>query len=806
MAVDRQAVERILERAEARNRATLLEPEVYKILAAAAIDVPSHAVFWNADEIDDEVLESVPGLEVVAKVVSPRIAHKSEFGGVRFIAKTADAVRAVLHDFARRAAEQELGPVGVLVAERLDLRTGPGAELLLSLRLDRAFGPVISFGLGGVTTEYWGKNLRAGRTLAIRPANDLAASPRVAAEMVSGTVAGDFLAGRVRGQEAPLVAPGTAEGAVQALAELAEAFNPLNHDGPWTLEELEINPLAVDAHGRLVALDGLGRFSQTKEEVRPRPVRKLKSLLEPKLILLIGVSSRAMNPGRIILRNLLASPRYSPKTLGIMHPTEKLIDGVACYRSPEQLPNGIDMAVVTVPASDELVDMMIELAQLGKVETFTLISSGFGETAAGEQLQQRLHRFILETRDRPDGGILVNGPNCLGIVSSPGDYNTFFLPPYKLAIHKDGVGGDNLASVSQSGAFLVCQMSRLGHYITPRYSISFGNQIDVSVSDYVRYFSREEKVKVISVYVEGFQPFDGRALIAASQEARAAGKAIIIYKTGRTAAGAKAASSHTAAIAGDYAVAEQCFEHAGIQVASDLESFAEWMKVYTLLGNRRVRGRRVAIMTNAGFETTVASDRLGYLKLADFAPHTWERMRAGLPKAIVDFRNPLDATPITPTPAYLNCVDAMAEDPNVDCLLISCVPLTLAVNVLPPGAGHKENLYSEDSLGMGFVRIFKRTRKPMVFCVDAGEIYDPLVNLLQDHGAPTFRRIDDGMLALSNFVRDRLARQRDGATAERTPERTLRWEVGAGRRAPRGVSRGPASASKSNPSKRERGV
>ncbi len=117
-------------------------------------------------------------------------------------------------------------------------------------------------------------------------------------------------------------------------------------------------------------------------------------------------------------------------------------------------------------------------------------------------------------------------------------------------------------------------------------------------------------------------------------------------------------------------------------------------------------------------------------------------MRKGLPEGIVDFRNRLDATPITPTPAYLNCVAAMVEDPNVDCMLISCVPLTLAVNVLPPSPEHKENLYAEGSLGMGFARIFRATRKPIVFCVDAGEIYDPLVNLLQDHGAPTFRRID----------------------------------------------------------------
>ncbi len=764
MPLDRTAVEHVLERLEAEDRAALQEHEVYAILAAAGIDVPRHVVFHDPEAVTAAALDAVPGKEVVAKVASPRILHKTEFGGIRMIPRDPGAVRQALADFTARAAEQDLGPVGVLVAEKIELRSGPGTELLLSLRLDRAFGPVVSFGLGGVTTEYWGKRLRGGQAIAVRATLELA-DPAAATEMVAATVAGDFLAGRVRGQKEPLVAPDAVEAAIRALAALGEAFSPLDHDSPWTLEEIEVNPLAVDVRGRLVALDGIGSWSPTKQEVRPRPIHRLKSLLEPELILLIGVSARAMTPGRIILRNLLASERYTPKTLGIMHPTEKLIDGVACYRSPEELPDGIDMAVVTAPASDELIDQMTALARLGKVKTFTLISSGFGETQGGKQLQRRLQHFILQTRDQQDGGILVNGPNCLGIVSQPGDYNTFFLPPYKLAIHKDRAGGGNLASVSQSGAFLVCQMSRLGNYITPRYSISFGNQVDVSVSDYIRYFTGENQVKVISIYVEGFQPYDGRALIEAARAARAAGKTVVMYKTGRTAAGAKAASSHTAAIAGDYAVAEQCFQNSGIKVAPDLDTYAEWMEIYTLLGHCRVRGRRVGIMTNAGFETTVASDRLGYLKLAEFAPATWERMRKGLPEGIVDFRNPLDATPITPTPAYLNCVAAMVEDPNVDCLLISCVPLTLAVNVLPPSPEHKENLYAEGSLGMGFARIFRATRKPIVFCVDAGEIYDPLVNLLQDHGAPTFRRIDRAMLALSEFVRDRLSlrqREREG--------------------------------------------
>lgn len=763
MALDFKAIEQIFEAAAAEGRYILLEHEVYGILAAAGLNVPAHRCYREIKEITTESLEAIPGDEVVVKVVSPDIQHKTEFGGIRIVRRTEAAVREVMEDYCQRAAAMNLTPVGALVCEKVNLFQGPGREYLLSLRVDRAFGPVIAFGMGGVLTEYWGENLKEGRSLTVRTTADISGDgPRVARGVVDETVAGDFLAGRVRGQAGPLVPPGTTEKALLMMKDLAEAFSPLCPDSKWTLEELEVNPLAVDSWGRLVGLDGLGHFSDHSYQIQPRPVEALKSLLEPTSILVIGASGKSVNPGRIILNNLLESERYSAKNIYLLHGREQEIAGVKCYAKPEDLPEGIDMAVVTIPASEQAVELIDTLAQQNKVRTFTLISSGFGETEGGKNLQKSLEQTITSTRTRADGGILMNGPNCLGIVSAPGDYNTFFLPQHKLPIHKDRIGGANLASVSQSGAFLVCQISHLGSYITPRYSISFGNQVDVSVSDYMHYFAQDEAVQVIAVYIEGFQPYDGLALLKAAQTARAAGKSVIIYKTGRTKAGAAAASSHTAAIAGDYAVARHCFAEVGIKVAPDLETFNEWCVAFSLLGAKAVTGRDVAVITNAGFETTVGSDRLGTLKLAEFTDQTWKRMKKALPDGIIDFRNPVDATPICPTEGYLECIRAMETDPQVDNLLVSCVPATPVVNVLPPGDKHNENLYAKESFGMGLIDVFKNTDKPMVVCIDAGKIYDPLIELLLDHGVPTYRKIDRAMQALDAFVDDRLGANRKG--------------------------------------------
>ncbi len=757
MALDRKAIEEIFSTADQEGRHVLLEHEVYAILAAAGLLVPAHKYFVSLEDVTESALAGIPGEEVVVKVVSPSILHKTEFGGIRMVRRTEAAVREVLEDYCRKASAKNLGTVGALVCEKVNLFRGSGREYLLSLRVDRAFGPVIAFGLGGVLTEYWGENLKEGRSLTVRTTADLSGEGnRIAREIVDTTVAGDFLAGRVRGQDGPLVPPGTADRSLLAMKDLAEAFSPLSSESKWTLEELEVNPLAVDSWGRLVGLDGLGHFSQHKYRIQPRPVEALRSLLEPESILVIGASGKQVNPGRIILRNLLSSERYSSKNLYLLHNKEKEIDGVRCCSDPCELPDEIDMAVVTIPASEAAVQLISDLASQNKVRTFTLISSGFGETEGGKDLQRMLEDAIQETRQREDRGVLMNGPNCLGIISAPGDYNTFFLPPYKLPIHKDRIGGSNLASVSQSGAFLVVQISHLGRFITPRYSISFGNQVDVSVSDYVQYFASEDDVQVISIYIEGFQPYDGLALLRAAQKARSAGKSVIVYKTGRTLAGAEAASSHTAAIAGDYVVARHCFAEVGIKVAPDLETFDEWIQVFSLLGRKSVTGKQVAVMTNAGFETTVGSDRLGCLELADFSKKTWDKMVSILPDGIIDFRNPVDATPICPTKAYLGCIEAMANDKGVHCLLISCVPPSPMIDVLPPGEGHSEDLYDDSSLGMGLIRIFKSSEKPMVVCIDAGNLYDPLVELLQDHGIPTFRKIDRAMQALASFVEDRL--------------------------------------------------
>jgi acyl-CoA synthetase (NDP forming) len=158
------------------------------------------------------------------------------------------------------------------------------------------------------------------------------------------------------------------------------------------------------------------------------------------------------------------------------------------------------------------------------------------------------------------------------------------------------------------------------------------------------------------------------------------------------------------------------------------------------------------VISNAGFEATAAADRLGSLRLADLLPETLAALAQSLPDDVIDAHNPLDVTPVTATEGFAHCVELMMGDPNVDCMVVSPVPPTPALNNLPPSAHHSENLYEPGSLPSRLMDLFKRTAKPMVFCVDSGALYDPMVRMLLEAGAPCYRHIDRAMGALSAFV------------------------------------------------------
>jgi acyl-CoA synthetase (NDP forming) len=736
--------------AEAEGRSVLLEYEVYGLLSEVGIAVPAHRLVATPEDVDDAVCVAIGADEAVVKVASPDLLHKSDVGGVMVCrndpATLRSAVEVVLES--ARSAAPSARIAGAVIAERVRFRPGLGRELLAAVRHDPAFGPVVVVGVGGLDTEALLGSLRPERARAMLTASGLTADG--ALEALRGTLPHEALTGRLRSSRGAGIPEDLLAKMVLALARLAERWAGFEPAGGLGLSELELNPLVASEDGRLVALDGLARLHRPPPLLPARPVDALRHLLSPESAVVIGASADGMNPGRIILRNLVAGGGMLQERIWAIHPRAEEIDGCRAFASLADLPEPADLAVVSV-AADRGADRIVrEIVETRRARTVTLIAGGFGETEGGREAESRLRAALAESHRDEDGGVLLNGGNCLGIISVPGRYSTFFIPSYKLPV-REGAGA-GLASISQSGAYLVSQISNLDQVIQPRYAISFGNQMDVTVSDYLAYLEGDAESRVFAVYLEGFQRGDGAAFLDALRRITASGRAVLLYKAGRTREGSEAAASHTAAAVGDYEVCAELARVAGAVVSTSLDQFEDDVTTFTLLDGRKAEGRRVAVLSNAGFECTAAADALFGMELAPIAPETRARVAELLPEGIVDVHNPVDATPITPTEKYAALAEALAADPNVDVVVVAGVPATPFQNTLARGEGHREDVEGEDGLATRLAAVFRATSKPVVFSVDSGALYDPLVRAMRRAGLPTFRRIDRATCALARFV------------------------------------------------------
>ncbi len=741
---DLKAVSELIQEVWCEGRRTLFDQEAFQLCETIGFPMPRWLYVPRGDAIPD--LTTLGGEEIVVKGVAPGLIHKTEVGAVRIVPATGHEVERTVSEM-----EHQVGDTlkGVLLVEKVTYNRDFGLEMLLSTRFDEAFGPVIAFGVGGIDTEYFHSVLRPGLSLAVQAADDLdRAGVR---DMLTRTAAAKGLKGELRGQrESPLEFEAL-ENLLLSFSELAREFSPLGReDGPY-LQELELNPVVVSENRSLVALDALAMLTGGVPVAPARPVDKVGRLLKPTTALVVGASASEMNPGRIILNNLLDGGGVSPERTWCLHPKANEIDGAKCFRTLEELPEVADMAVVSIPAGAGADQVVTELVRKRKAHAVTLISGGFGETSAGRQREQNMKRAIHISHLDPDGGVVVNGGNCLGIVSMPGGYNTFFLPRYKLPF--SGTGVANMASISQSGAYLVTQASHLDGVVSPLYSISFGNQIDLTVSDYLAHLKGEEDVRVFCVYLEGFQPGDGLHFLKVARELVATGRGVLLYKGGRSEEGSLAVRSHTAAMAGDYAVTKELLSDAGVIVEESLDGLEDLVKVFCLLEGRRARGRKVGVISNAGFEATTAADNLYGLELAHFGPRTLARLRELLPSGIVEPRNPLDVTPVTNTERFAACVQALVDDPGVDVVVASPVPPTPFLESLPAGPGHDEDVMRPTSLPNRLAAVYAEAEKPMVVCVDSGPLYSPGVEIMERAGVPCFRRIDRAMKVLATYAR-----------------------------------------------------
>ena len=784
--IDFEAITALFREAHAEGRNFLYEYEVYTLLARSGAETPPRAsLLVRGARPSDEELAAMPGDRAVLKIVSPTIVHKTEVGGVRIVPKTPDNVRSAMrrmlyevpenyaawierHPEAAPPSYRGLSGQGLVAAVSRDVKgilqvqfmppdsDAFGNELIVGLRRTREFGMVLSAGLGGTDTELYAQRFRKGQ--AIVAASTALTDGESFFELFRQTISYKKLAGLTRGQRR-IVGDDQLIECFESFIVMANHYSPENPDAPFVIEELEINPFAFTDY-LMVPLDGMCRFSLPGSRPVGRPVGKIANLLHPERIGIVGVSASRRNFGRIILENVLAQgfPRENVTILREGGPDGS---GVACVPDLASLPHKLDLLVVAVNAA-QVPDLVEEVIARDAAEAVMLIPGGMGETEDSRERAAQVMALIDEAHGQGDGGPVFLGANCMGVVSRPGRYDTWFIPEEKLPRERERPYR-RAALVSQSGAFMLHRSSQCPELV-PAYMISMGNQTDLTLGDMVTYFKDCSEVDVIAVYAEGFNDLDGLAFCRAVRQAVLAGKDVVFYKAGRTPEGKSATSGHTASLAGDYMVCESCVRQAGAIVAQNFNQFQDLFLLAETLCAKTIRGNRLAAVSGAGFEAVGMADSIQSddyaMQLAPFSAQTMERIgevlrEKGLDK-LVSVVNPLDINPSADDEVHARVAALAAADPSVDAVILGLDPLSPAMHTLGETDVPAFDLKAEDGIARLLPDVARQSEKPIVGVIDGGRLYDPLRDALMADGVPVFPVCDRAVAALSQYIQARL--------------------------------------------------
>ena len=783
--VDCKLLEQILARAAQAGRNSLFEHEAYAFLSALGSEtVPRCTLLPAGGKSGDEQLQQYPGPSVVMKIVSPTIVHKTEVGGVRIVANDPDTVRSTWRRMVyevpekyKRLMDSKEVPVpgayeglhgdalleaiatdiqGVLLIEFMPPDSEAfGNELIVGLRHTREFGMMLSAGLGGTDTELYATFFRKNKAIVTAATHSISGVEFF--KLFRQTVSYQKLIGLTRGQKRIVTDEQLVE-CFSAMIEVGNHFSSANKEALFHISEFEVNPFAFTDF-RMVPLDGLLNFSVPVQVAPERPVEKIDNLLHPKTIGIIGVSSRRVNFGRVILRNILQGG-FEPQQLCIIQPDEKRIDNIRCLPDLGELETSLDLLVVAI-GSEHVPDLIDTVIATQCAKSVLLIPGGLGETAESKPRAEKLRQAIHDSRKTASKGPIILGANSMGLISHPGSYDTWFLPEDKLAKQKEN-GRQRIAFISQSGAFMGTRMSRFPD-LNPQYLVSIGNQTDLTLGDFMEYFSTADNIDVIGVYAEGFNDLDGEVFARAVREAVKAGKDVVFYKAGRTPEGQLATSGHTASLAGDYVVCEACLRQAGAVVAQTIDQFADLLNLAAQLNGVRVPGKRIAGFSSAGFEAVGLADYIHTddysMELATFSEETVTTlsalMKANRLDKLVTVQNPLDINPGADDSVFAEVVRILAEDDAVDGVIAGLIPITPAMHSLADGSdAYREGIYHHIST------LKDRLQKPLVLVVDGGSVFNPFVEDLEALGYPVFRSIDRAVMALALYMEARLDQQK----------------------------------------------
>lgn len=449
----------------------------------------------------------------------------------------------------------------------------------------------------------------------------------------------------------------------------------------------------------------------------------LKPLFEPRTMAVIGVSaSNDRHPANVIF--IKNRNRY-PLDVFAVNPRGGKLHENPVYVSVADIPQKIDLAVIATRA-DLVPEVMAQCISAG-VKSAAVISGGFTE-GGRRDLQDRMVDMAREA------GFPFIGPNCLGVYV-PRRVDTFFLPVERMIKPESG----GVTFVSQSGGILVDHMIKFAEQgVGLAKAVSIGNKAFIKEKEMLDYLVRDPATKVIAFYSEGFGEGEGREFVLAADRSP---KPVIIMKSGKTAAGNRAVSSHTASLAGDYASFSAAIaQHNILEAASEQElvSFCEVLSSYT----KPISGK-IGIITGSGGHGAMAVDACSLcgLKVPELAEPTRTEIRNALTesiRSIASLANPVDLTGSSVDDDFVACAKAMGASPDIDCVIILLLPYIPGITL---------------DIGVKLSGVSKESGKPFIAYVPQVQKYDMLIEGFEQNGIPVSPSIEGAVLMAKALVR-----------------------------------------------------
>lgn len=453
------------------------------------------------------------------------------------------------------------------------------------------------------------------------------------------------------------------------------------------------------------------------------PARDLTPLFEPQSIAVVGASNDPGKWGHWIARGALQG--RDRRDVFLVNRSGGSVVGEPAFTSLEELPSAPEMVVIAVPAA--AFRDAVDSALAAGARTIVAISAGFAE--AGDEGRARQDEAVAKVRE---AGAALVGPNCLGLVDTTSNLQVAWLlePGWQLPPGPIGL-------ISQSGnlALDVAEMSEKVGLGISRFA-SLGNQADVSLTDVVRTYIEHDGTGVIAVYAEDF--LDGRGFLEAADEARRAGKHVILLAAGASEASARAAKSHTGAMTSNSMVVDAACAAAGairVQTAKEIVDVAQ-----VALRSPRFAGRRLGIVSDGGGHAAIAADvaeEAGF-EVPAFSDGLRKRLLA-VTNSTAGLTNPVDLASANTVPeGYELCVTTIAASGEVDGVLM--------VGSFGGLGMMDEDLRAKESASA--VRIAEAVRTAGVGLINQTMVpHTQSAQILRKHGAPTFRDVESAVRA-----------------------------------------------------------